>query len=1179
MPGNQTVYTRPEFVDSQVPLPTTRPPPMRTPTNHASLRRGKTLTRPERSVRPPPLINPPTALPSGATLPPVISSTSDGFDTWTFFSHLVTFWAPSVLLSSLGGMRDKATRQAWREKVALCLIALLLGGAVGFATVGLDRVLCPTISQSNPTKFTRIGSTPGTLGILGNEYNASNAQSTIGVDFLKMSQSFPGQDITSYFARTSANFPACNGLSFKAATGPPCPNGNSSCPLGPLTSGTVASYKLTNTTKRIGYGWDQVANLTNFFVLDGNVLNMQPYMAAHKSPISDDPVDTAIKAVLLDGRTGSGKDGTRTFYRTRELQDAVPCLVQRYNAGNIDKITPGCFISNLMLYAGLIVILGLVMARFVMACIFSWFISAKLVQPPKNLARTVISPSVLPEGANVSLDNANGTAPWANKGVGQRKPGAKIQKNQALSPSPSSTTLVPNGNHAGVSPTISMAQIGQELFCVCLVTCYSEGEASLRTTLDSISNTNYSDNRKLLFVVADGMITGAGEKRSTPDICVSLLDADPRFGTPTPMSYIAVASGAKAHNRAMVYAGHYTVSGRRTPTVILVKCGTDSEAVKDKKPGNRGKRDGQLILMNFFSRITYNDRMTPLDFDLFRKIHTLMGVTPDYFEACLMVDADTKVYPDSLRLLVNTLHHDNLVMGVCGETRIANKRQSWVTAIQVYEYFISHHMAKAFESVFGGVTCLPGCFSMYRLKARKANDDDWIPLIVHPDIIREYSQSEVHTLHQKNLLLLGEDRFLTTVLLRTFPNRKMMFCPQAKCRTVAPDTFSVLLSQRRRWINSTIHNLMELVKVRNLCGTFCFSMQFVVFMDLLGTVVLPVAICLTYVLIVSMATHPPDTFSKAIPLLLLVAVIGLPGVLILITTFKIVYVFWMFIYLAALPIWNFVLPVYAFWHFDDFSWGQTRKVAGEGKDQGHGADGTVSAANAVPLRRWEDWERSRLKKLKREERRRRELAKNYPGGFHDNGEFLRATREEFMPSFYEGSDTTSIASSAEEDKWGAQIGAYNENHSSFPLPPQTLLAPETEVIQNAETVGMDELEAILDQGFDTRPSPTSSTADNFHPYTHRLPPNQKITRLQLAEHSRSPDGYGPVPTVYGDIPPRAPRARAISPVSANPLHGISSALGHEISHVRRRSNGETPIVTDYGPLGPLGSPPTRPRRI
>jgi chitin synthase len=374
--------------------------------------------------------------------------------------------------------------------------------------------------------------------------------------------------------------------------------------------------------------------------------------------------------------------------------------------------------------------------------------------------------------------------------------------------------------------------------------------------------------------------------------------------------------------------------------VIVVKCGTEQEALHDKKPGNRGKRDSQLILMNFFSRVTYNDRMSPLDFDLFRKIQVLMGATPDFFEVVLMVspplvfsclglssskvDADTKVFPDSLGYLVNCMHHDQMIMGVCGETRIANKRDSWVTAIQVFEYFISHHLAKAFESVFGGVSCLPGCFSMFRLKARKATGDDWVPLIIKPEIVKEYSQCEVVTLHEKNLLLLGEDRFLTTCLLRTFPNRKMMFLPQARCRTIVPDTFAILLSQRRRWINSTIHNLMELVLVRNLCGTFCFSMQFVVFMDLLGTVVLPIAIALTYTLVVGSALNPPRNFEEAIPLLLLISVLGLPAVLILLTTRKVVYVFWMLIYLIALPVWNFVLPLYAFWHFDDFSWGETR---------------------------------------------------------------------------------------------------------------------------------------------------------------------------------------------------------------------------------------------------------------
>jgi chitin synthase len=104
----------------------------------------------------------------------------------------------------------------------------------------------------------------------------------------------------------------------------------------------------------------------------------------------------------------------------------------------------------------------------------------------------------------------------------------------------------------------------------------------------------------------------------------------------------------------------------------------------------------------------------------------------------------------------------------------------------------------------------------------------------------------VETLHEKNLYLLGEDRFLTTLMLRTFPKRKQVFIPQAVCKTTVPDEFMVLLSQRRRWINSTIHNLMELVLVRDLCGTFCFSMQFIIFVELVGTLVLPAAIAFTF---------------------------------------------------------------------------------------------------------------------------------------------------------------------------------------------------------------------------------------------------------------------------------------------------------------------------------------------
>lgn len=124
----------------------------------------------------------------------------------------------------------------------------------------------------------------------------------------------------------------------------------------------------------------------------------------------------------------------------------------------------------------------------------------------------------------------------------------------------------------------------------------------------------------------------------------------------------------------------------------------------------------------------------------------------------LQVDADTVIYPSSLRSLVNCMLNDPSIIGVCGETRIANAHESWVTRIQVFEYFISHHMAKAFESVFGGVTCLPGCFSMYRIKARRAAGD-WVPVLANrAEVVREYSQNDVDNLHAKSLLSLGEVR-------------------------------------------------------------------------------------------------------------------------------------------------------------------------------------------------------------------------------------------------------------------------------------------------------------------------------------------------------------------------------------------------------------------------------------
>ena len=110
----------------------------------------------------------------------------------------------------------------------------------------------------------------------------------------------------------------------------------------------------------------------------------------------------------------------------------------------------------------------------------------------------------------------------------------------------------------------------------------------------------------------------------------------------------------------------------------------------------------------------------------------------------------TEVATNSLSKMVAAMLRDRRVIALCGETSISNPRKSLVTSLQVFEYFVSHHLAKAFESFFGTVTCLPGCFSLFRIKTLEQK-----PLLCSHPIIDGFALNIVDTLHLKNLLHLG----------------------------------------------------------------------------------------------------------------------------------------------------------------------------------------------------------------------------------------------------------------------------------------------------------------------------------------------------------------------------------------------------------------------------------------
>lgn len=236
-----------------------------------------------------------------------------------------------------------------------------------------------------------------------------------------------------------------------------------------------------------------------------------------------------------------------------------------------------------------------------------------------------------------------------------------------------------------------------------------------------------------------------------------------------------------------------------------------------------------------------------------------------------------------------------------------------------------------------------------------------------------------------------------------------------------------------------------------------------------------------------------------------------------------------------------------------------RKVEGESKGEGHGEGKGHFSGNSVPLRRWEDWERSRLRKVKREERRRREFERAHPEGYIVGDQEHLHVRSD-INSTYDGSDTVSVTSS--EDHWGPQIGEYNENNVQYPPPPPTLQPIPQHTLESAKTIDGRDLEAMLESGWD--PSPNAST-DNLHAAQSRPPPMSPRIRL--------PDGRSIGGSSYSPVGPPSPYSN--SPITPQSTQGASSAVGHGQdwkTHVSRRSGGGH--RHDYGPLGPL-DPGTR----
>ncbi|EPE09997.1 glycosyltransferase family 2 protein [Ophiostoma piceae UAMH 11346] len=829
---------------------------------------------------------------------------------WVFLVYLLTWFVPDFAIRLIGRMSRKDVRMAWREKLAINFIIWFSCIFCAFILIGFPLLICPTqhvYSANEMSSNNGKNGNPSYVSIRGQVFDLGDFLPHHYPSYLpsKMLTQYAGEDITSLFpVQVSA---LCQGTSDDGI--------NPEVTLDFKSTNTTGSVTtISNTDLNAGY------HDFRYFTNDSRPDWFSEMMIMMRSGYKKGNIGYTSKYVtklasggksvaILNGRiydmtnylaggrqliapTGESVSGSSSDLNF--MDQLVVDLFQQKAGDDVTKYWNALSLtatqkSRMLLCLDNLFYAGDVDTRNSPRCLFSEYFV---------LAVSILLCSVIAFKFLAALQ------------FGSRNMPENLDK-----------------------------------FIMCQIPAYTEDEESLRRAIDSVARMRYDDKRKLLCILCDGMIIGQGNDRPTPRIVLDILGVSETVD-PEPLSFESLGEGLKQHNMGKVYSGLYEVQGHIVPFLVIVKVGKPSEV---SRPGNRGKRDSQMILMRFLNRVHYNLSMSPLELEMYHQIRNIIGVNPTFYEFMLQIDADTVVAPDSATRFVSAFLNDTRLIAVCGETALSNAKASFVTMIQVYEYYISHNLSKAFESLFGSVTCLPGCFSMYRIRAAETGK----PLFVSREIVDNYSTIRVDTLHMKNLLHLGEDRFLTTLLLKHHSKYKTKYINSAHAWTIAPDTWQVFLSQRRRWINSTVHNLMELMPMAQLCGFCCFSMRFVVLIDLMSTIIQPLTLCYIVYLVVLVVTK--GTVVPITAFILLGVIYGLQAIIFILHR-KWEMIGWMIMYVLAIPIFSFGLPLYSFWHMDDFNWGNTRVVAGEkGKKKVISDEGKFDPSS-IPRKKWEEYQ-------------------------------------------------------------------------------------------------------------------------------------------------------------------------------------------------------------------------------
>ncbi|XP_059620606.1 chitin synthase chs-2-like [Phlebotomus argentipes] len=193
----------------------------------------------------------------------------------------------------------------------------------------------------------------------------------------------------------------------------------------------------------------------------------------------------------------------------------------------------------------------------------------------------------------------------------------------------------------------------------------------------------------------------------------------------------------------------------------------------------------------------------------------------------LALDGDIDFQPNAVQLLLTRMKIDPDLGAACGRIHpVGSGPMVWY---QRFEYAIGHWLQKATEHVIGCVLCSPGCFSLFRGRALMENS-----------VMKKYTTKSEEALHYVQYDQ-GEDRWLCTLLLKQ--KFRVEYSAASDAYTHSPEGFNEFYNQRRRWVPSTIANILDLIFSYKMIvkANSSISMPYIVyqFVMMIGTILGP----------------------------------------------------------------------------------------------------------------------------------------------------------------------------------------------------------------------------------------------------------------------------------------------------------------------------------------------------